>query len=101
MFFVANTDHIDSMESGGDLRRKLAGVDVLFLIAGMGGGYGTRAAPEIARIARELNILTIAWVTKPFTFEGARRAILARQGIEELQRWTDACIVIPTQTFSA
>ncbi len=70
------------------------GADMLFLTAGMGGGTGTGAAPIVAEAARELGILTVAVVTKPFAFEGKRQKI-AMQGIEELSRHVDSLIVIP------
>jgi cell division protein FtsZ len=71
----------------------------VFVTAGMGGGTGTGAAPVIARMARERNILTVGVVTKPFGFEGVRRARCADQGIEELQRHVDTLIVIPNQNL--
>jgi cell division protein FtsZ len=72
---------------------------MVFITAGMGGGTGTGAAPVIARMARERNILTVGVVTKPFGFEGVRRARCADQGIEELQRHVDTLIVIPNQNL--
>ncbi len=72
---------------------------MVFITAGMGGGTGTGAAPVIARMARERNILTVGVVTKPFTFEGARRARSAEAGIEELQQFVDTLIVIPNQNL--
>ncbi len=70
------------------------GADMLFLTAGMGGGTGTGAAPVVAEAARELGILTVAVVTKPFAFEGKRQKV-AQQGLEELGRHVDSLIVIP------
>jgi cell division protein FtsZ len=70
------------------------GADMLFLTAGMGGGTGTGAAPIVAEAARELGILTVAVVTKPFAFEGKRQKV-AHQGLEELSRHVDSLIVIP------
>ncbi|MEX0958263.1 MAG: cell division protein FtsZ [Burkholderiales bacterium] len=70
------------------------GADMLFLTAGMGGGTGTGAAPIVAEVARELGILTVAVVTKPFAFEGKRQKVAA-QGLEELGRHVDSLIVIP------
>jgi cell division protein FtsZ len=72
---------------------------MVFVTAGMGGGTGTGAAPVIARMARERNILTVGVVTKPFGFEGVRRARSADQGIEELQQYVDTLIVIPNQNL--
>jgi cell division protein FtsZ len=72
---------------------------MVFITAGMGGGTGTGAAPVIARMARERNILTVGVVTKPFGFEGVRRARSADQGIEELQQYVDTLIVIPNQNL--
>jgi len=77
----------------------LEGAHMCFIAAGMGGGTGTGAAPVIAKIARERGILTVGVVTKPFTFEGARRARSADAGIEELQKHVDTLIVIPNQNL--
>ncbi|PWT76293.1 MAG: cell division protein FtsZ [Proteobacteria bacterium] len=72
------------------------GADMLFLTAGMGGGTGTGAAPVVAEIARELGILTVAVVTKPFAFEGKRQRV-AQEGLEQLSRYVDSLIVIPNE----
>jgi cell division protein FtsZ len=72
---------------------------MVFITAGMGGGTGTGAAPVIARIARERNILTVGVVTKPFGFEGTRRARMADEGIAKLQQHVDTLIVIPNQNL--
>ncbi len=72
---------------------------MLFITAGMGGGTGTGAAPVIARMAREHDILTVGVVTKPFQFEGANRMRLAEAGIEELQQFVDTLIIIPNQNL--
>lgn len=77
----------------------LAGSHMAFITAGMGGGTGTGAAPVVARAARQMGILTVGVVTKPFQFEGARRMRLAEQGIEELQANVDTLIVIPNQNL--
>ena len=77
----------------------LSGANMCFITAGMGGGTGTGAAPVIAKAARELGVLTVGVVTKPFSFEGSRRQSLATQGIEELQRYVDTLIVIPNQNL--
>ncbi len=84
-------------ESVDDIKAVLAGTDMLFVTAGMGGGTGTGAAPVIARIARELDILTVGIVTKPFNFEGKRRYMQAEQGIAELAKYVDSLIVIPNE----
>jgi len=77
----------------------LQGSNMVFITAGMGGGTGTGAAPVIARAVRELGILTVGVVTKPFHFEGAHRMRLAEAGIEELQQYVDTLIVIPNQNL--
>ena len=86
-------------EAADELYRHLDGAHMVFVTAGMGGGTGTGAAPVIARMARERNILTVGVVTKPFTFEGSRRAKAADQGIDELQQYVDTLIVIPNQNL--
>jgi len=73
----------------------IQGADMVFITAGMGGGTGTGAAPVIAQAAKELGILTVAVVTKPFTFEAKRRMDIAEQGIEELGKHVDSLIIIP------
>lgn len=82
-------------ESREDLRSSLEGADMVFITAGMGGGTGTGAAPVVAEIAKELGALTVGVVTKPFTFEGRRRAQQAEMGITELKDRVDAIITIP------
>lgn len=77
-----------------DIKRAIAGANLLFITAGMGGGTGTGAAPIIAEVARELGILTIAVVTKPFSFEGSRRARVANAGVKQLKDKVDSMIVI-------
>ncbi len=77
----------------------LKGSHMVFVTAGMGGGTGTGAAPVIARAAREMGILTVGVVTKPFHFEGSHRMRLADKGIEELQQYVDTLIVIPNQNL--
>src|SRR5580698_1101999 len=86
-------------EAADELIRHLDGSHMVFITAGMGGGTGTGAAPVIARMARERNILTVGVVTKPFSFEGSRRSRAADQGIEELQQYVDTLIVIPNQNL--
>lgn len=82
-------------EDAESLRQSLAGADMVFLTTGLGGGTGTGAAPVIARVARELGILTVAVVTRPFTFEGKHRARLAEDGLQALAEHVDTLIVIP------
>lgn len=82
-----------------EIRDQLAGSHMVFITAGMGGGTGTGAAPVVARAARELGILTVGVVTKPFQFEGIRRMRLAEAGITELQQSVDTLIVIPNQNL--
>jgi cell division protein FtsZ len=82
-------------ESREDLTKALTGADMVFVTAGMGGGTGTGAAPVAAQCARELGALTIAVVTKPFSFEGKVRAKNAAEGIERLKQNVDAILVVP------
>lgn len=82
-------------ESRDELREALKGADMVFVTAGKGGGTGTGAAPVIAEIARELGALTVGVVTKPFSFEGRKRAAQAEQGIEALSKKVDTLIIIP------
>ncbi|MGL5030251.1 MAG: cell division protein FtsZ [Aeromonas sp.] len=77
------------------LRELLSGADMVFIAAGMGGGTGTGAAPIVAEVAREMGILTVAVVTKPFSFEGKKRMMFAAQGIEALSKHVDSLITIP------
>ncbi|KKB09993.1 cell division protein FtsZ [Devosia chinhatensis] len=86
-------------ESWDEINDHLSGSHMVFITAGMGGGTGTGAAPVIARAAREQGILTVGVVTKPFNFEGNRRARLAEDGIDELHRHVDTLIVIPNQNL--
>ncbi len=79
--------------------KMLEGAHMCFIAAGMGGGTGTGAAPVIAKAARDMGILTVGVVTKPFAFEGNRRAKSAEAGIEELQKYVDTLIVIPNQNL--
>jgi cell division protein FtsZ len=81
------------------VKQALSGAHMCFIAAGMGGGTGTGAAPVIARAAREMNILTVGVVTKPFLFEGQRRMRSCEAGIEELQQHVDTLIVIPNQNL--
>jgi cell division protein FtsZ len=75
----------------------IEGADMLFITAGMGGGTGTGAAPVVAQVARELGILTVAVVTKPFPFEGSKRLHVAHNGIKELSQYVDSLITIPNE----
>ncbi|SKA89077.1 cell division protein FtsZ [Clostridium sp. USBA 49] len=86
-------------ESENEIREALMGADMIFLTAGMGGGTGTGATPVIARIAKELGILTVGIVTKPFPFEGSRRMSNAVKGIEKLKENVDSLIVILNQNL--
>jgi len=88
----------EAAEENKDLIRDvLEGANMLFLTAGMGGGTGTGAIPVIAEIAREMNILTVAVVTKPFEFEGVKKTQVAELGIIELEKFVDSLIIIPNQ----
>jgi cell division protein FtsZ len=82
-----------------EIRDHLSGAHMVFVTAGMGGGTGTGAAPVIARTARDMGILTVGVVTKPFQFEGARRMRVAEAGINELQKAVDTLIIIPNQNL--
>ena len=82
-----------------EIAEQLAGSNMAFITAGMGGGTGTGAAPVMAQIAREQGILTVGVVTKPFHFEGSHRMRMAEQGIQELQQYVDTLIIIPNQNL--
>jgi cell division protein FtsZ len=84
-------------ESHDHLKEIMAGTDMVFITAGMGGGTGTGASPIVAEIAKESGALTVGVVTKPFLFEGKRRMILAEEGVEDLKSKVDTLIVIPNQ----
>ncbi|MGH7258948.1 MAG: cell division protein FtsZ [Nitrospiraceae bacterium] len=86
-----------ALESKDEIRESLMGADMVFVTAGMGGGTGTGAAPIVASIARELGILTVAVVTKPFQYEGHRRMSHAEEGIRDLKRHVDTVLIIPNQ----
>ena len=86
-----------ALEDVSRIQEALAGADMVFVTAGMGGGTGTGAAPVVAQIARDMGALTVAVVTKPFTFEGRRRAKNAELGIQELGAAVDTIITIPNQ----
>ena len=84
-------------ESKAEIAEALKGADMVFVTAGMGGGTGTGAAPIVAETSREMGILTVAVVTKPFPFEGKRRTSQAEAGIDELKQCVDTLIVIPNE----
>src|SRR5215217_644682 len=86
-----------ALESKDHIRECLEGADMVFVTAGMGGGTGTGAAPIVASIARELGILTVGVVTKPFQYEGQRRHKHAEEGIRDLRRHVDTLLIIPNQ----
>lgn len=84
-------------ESKDKLSEVIKGADMVFITAGMGGGTGTGAAPVVAEVAKELGILTVGVVTKPFTFEGRKRMLHAEKGIEELRSKVDTLVTIPNE----
>lgn len=86
-----------ALEDREAIKQVLAGADMVFIAAGMGGGTGTGAAPVIAEIAKEIGVLTVAVVTKPFGFEGKKRLAFSEQGIEELSKHVDSLITIPNE----
>lgn len=88
-------------ETKEEIQQAIKGSDMVFIACGQGGGTGTGAAPIVARTAKELGALTVAVVTKPFSFEGAQRMRLAEQGLDELRKEVDALIVIPNDRLLA
>ena len=84
-------------ENTEDIKKALSGADMVFIATGMGGGTGTGAAPVVARIAHEMDILTVAIVTKPFLFEGRRRMLQAEKGIQDLSQYVASLVVIPNE----
>jgi cell division protein FtsZ len=86
-----------AMEDKERIQEALQGSDMVFITAGLGGGTGTGAAPVVAEVARELGILTVAVVTKPFSFEGSKRMQVADQGVQELAQYVDSLITIPNE----
>ena len=84
-----------AIEDHDRIKETLAGADMVFITAGMGGGTGTGGAPVVAKAAKDLGILTVAVVTKPFPFEGKKRSQVAEEGIEELSQYVDSLITIP------
>ena len=85
------------MEDRDRIQEVIEGTDMLFITAGMGGGTGTGAAPVVAQVAKELGILTVAVVTKPFDMEGPKRLSVSEQGIADLSKYVDSLITIPNQ----
>ena len=86
-----------ALEDREQILEMLSGADMVFITAGMGGGTGTGAAPIVAEVAKELGILTVAVVTKPFPFEGKKRMLIADQGIKELSEHVDSLIIVPNE----
>ncbi len=86
-----------AMEDRDRIQDVIQGTDMLFITAGMGGGTGTGAIPVVAQIAREMGVLTVAVVTRPFPFEGQKRMHIAQQGIDELRTHVDSLITIPNE----
>jgi cell division protein FtsZ len=86
-----------AMEDRDRIHEVIAGADMLFITAGMGGGTGTGAAPVVAQVAKELGILTVAVVTRPFPFEGGKRSAVADRGLKELGQYVDSLITIPNE----
>ena len=80
-----------------DLKAILSGADMVFITTGMGGGTGTGAAPVVAKVAKEMGILTVGIVTKPFAFEGRKRMVQAENGIVNLREYVDSLVVIPNE----
>ncbi|GAA3587606.1 MULTISPECIES: cell division protein FtsZ [Marinobacter] len=90
-----------ALEDRDRIAESLKGADMVFITAGMGGGTGTGAAPIVADVARELGILTVAVVTKPFVFEGGKRMSVAEEGLKELEECVDSLITIPNEKLLA
>ncbi|WP_200762193.1 cell division protein FtsZ [Nitrosophilus alvini] len=90
-----------ALESYDEIKERLVGADIVFIASGMGGGTGTGAAPIIAQAAKEVGALTISVVTKPFKFEGRKRARLAEEGLNELKKESDSIVVIPNDKLLA
>ena len=86
-----------ALESFDDIKETLAGADIVFISAGMGGGTGTGAAPIVAQAAKEVGALTVSVVTSPFKFEGRKRTKLSKEGLEELKRESDSIVIIPNE----
>jgi cell division protein FtsZ len=90
-----------ALEDREQIQEAISDANMLFITTGMGGGTGTGAAPVIAQIARDMNILTVAVVTRPFSFEGKKRTAVAMEGIQELEDNVDSLIVIPNDQLTA
>lgn len=90
-----------ALEDKERIKEALEGADMVFITAGMGGGTGTGAAPVVAEVAKELGILTVAVVTKPFSFEGGKRMKIANEGIADLAKSVDSLITIPNEKLLA
>ena len=88
---------LSAEESIDDIKAALSGADMVFVTAGMGGGTGTGAAPVVAKVAHDMDILTVGIVTKPFEFEGKKRMAQAEQGIEEFAKYVDSLVIIPNE----
>lgn len=86
-----------ALEDRDRIAEALQGADMVFITAGMGGGTGTGAAPVVAEVAKDLGILTVAVVTRPFSFEGKKRSVIADAGMKELQQHVDSLITIPNE----
>jgi len=93
----ASVGRDSALEDRERIREMVEGAEMLFITAGMGGGTGTGAAPVVAEIAKELGVLTVAVVTKPFAMEGPKRMKVAQEGIEELGKHVDSIITIPNE----
>ncbi|MEW8439697.1 MAG: cell division protein FtsZ [Candidatus Thiodiazotropha taylori] len=89
-----------ALEDRDRIEEILQGADMVFIIAGMGGGTGTGAAPVVAQVAKDLGILSVAVVTKPFGFEGNKRMEIAEQGMEDLRKYVDSLITIPNEKLN-
>ena len=94
---IQRQKRVEAQEDRQRIHDTIEGADMLFIAAGMGGGTGTGSAPIVAEIAKDLGILTVAVVTRPFPFEGRRRALVAEQGIRELAERVDSLIIIPNE----
>lgn len=90
-----------ALEDRDRIEEVLTGSDMVFITAGMGGGTGTGAAPVVAQVAKELDILVVAVVTKPFPYEGGKRMKVAEQGLADLAQYVDSLIVIPNEKLAA
>ena len=90
-----------ALESVNAIREAIGDADMVFVTAGMGGGTGTGAAPVVAQTAKEMGALTVGVVTKPFSFEGARRRRFAEEGLEEFKQHVDCLITIPNDRLLA